>query len=717
MPSNKYYDEVQKNDSLSAYLAENPLEDILQGSKHMSSKNGSSSDSGSDCTECANRLKTIQTLKKQVKTAAEVGRALLIRHEDYIAETEKSKQVEHDKLASSEAQLQTALEETTALKSTELEKQLNDASESLFISDAKVEQLTLTVQEQQSQLAKASHHANRIKSQDDQISKLESARDNLQQELQIANKERKMAETRWRKTERLLETLTVQYEKLEQSIENNKNPDLKRETAREGPIQGFVKKVLSENQTLESTIVDLKHQLYALKEEINDLRSQPQGDSSSHGNSKEVHHHHHFHVVPSNFQPNHQSTPDYNQRQVTYNTIDTKAIAAPSSERSLEAEAPISAHSDSRLSKRPSFSLEAREDDSDTYAGDEVSDNLSDTYTLFGAEQNTVRKLISHDAGLRNLMKDDIPVLEPVMYSHYPTSPRMMMEEDEDYGIVYSPMPKLRRTTSHDSIFSGVDVASLKPPGSPFLTPSNHADLLNMPEITSHYRPSTYGTASRGSKSEVANISAEFTFPASQQTSNKAGSKMLLSAAVANNLRQQSSFVSLRPKSNGGTGNSNSFRSVSMGSPQRPNLAPAASNKWSTFSFFSKFRGDTSSPQTPPLPSVTETAANPPSPALKPQTTLCTSSPRAALSTPAVPVAPSRSTSTLSSSQYMHSLTTPPEKSAMATYLRPAASASSLRSTVYTSSIESKSPPPTQQADPAEYFDERALVQALNQAI
>lgn len=707
----------QKNDPLSTYLAEHPLDDILQGNANTSDKSASSR-SNSDgvtqgpCARCSTHENTIATLEKQVKTAAELGQALLVRYEDYVASAEETKKALLSQLSSMEQSLKSATSETATVKSnnSQLVKQLSNVSESLFVSEAKVEQLTRTLQDQHSQLAKINNHAARTTGLESQISILESTRDNLQQELQMAIKERKLAESRWRKTERLLEKLTFQYECLEQSIGND---DSKSETAtelpddQETPIQGFIKSILNENSNLESTALDLRQQLAALKDEIKDLRSQPtMNKSDTQPSPKEIHHHHHFHVLPPNFQSNNQNLPDTRQRQLkfTYNATDSIPTPPGSAEKGLgEGSQHTSSHPHFTKHRRTYSSPDTREDDSDTCTGDETtSDYLYEGYPTFASDKNTVRKFISHETGLRGLAKSEVSMVDPVLYSHYPGSPNVLLEEDEDISVVYSPMPKLHRTTSHDSIFSALDV-SMQTPGSPLLSPTvpgMHPDYLNLPEINGSHRPFFYSGSSAGSKSEVANISAEITFTAPQQA-NRIGSKMLLSAAVANNARRRTSLASFRS-----TVTEPSARSVSTGSST--SLAPH-NGKWSNL--FSKLRGGNNAT---PAPATIQEQQSPPT--LKPQTTLCTSSPHSAVSTPVVPIAvfPSPLSSTYSSSsQYMQSLSSSQGQSDVARPLRTSASTS------FRSAVDSFFTPvdSTKSTENSELFDERAIVEALNEAI
>lgn len=637
----------QKEDPVTTYLAEHQLEDILTGTTGSQTVDKQTSNSSicnnlERCTSCLRHEKTISTLGTQLKTAAELGQALLVRHQDYVATAENDKAEMRSEILELTERLKLADSESAKISdnNSQLIKQMSIVNDSLFVSEAKVEQLTRTLQDQHSQLTKVNNKATKTEGLESQITMLESAQENLQQECHNAMQEKRLAEARWRKTERMLEKLTVQYEKLEQeSMSSDASPrpqDLYTEPVT--PIQGFIKNVLQENSSLEHTVTELREKLSFFKEEVKDLRTQlsvhnsRSGFSESTDNQREVHHHHHFHVAPPTLHPKQQATPRLQSRPSPFPYAGLlSGIPTPpeSAERISNASNNMyraqsgntSPHCYSRH-RRTSSLPEAREDDSDTCAGDadDVTDGgyYFDNYSTYGGmERSAIRKFISHESGLRSLGQCEISVvdrLDPavMMYSDYPGSPtNMVIEEDEnedeqqDLDIHYSPMPQLRRTTSHDSIFSALDVGGLQlqvVPNSPVitavsasgtLTPTSAASYMHGPDITSSHRPSLY-RMSTSSKSEVSTVSAEITFSSGSgsaatypyhQQLNKIGSKskMLLSAAVANNInaRRRSSLAS-------------SFRATDPLASTSTSTGTTGSStegngKWSTF--FTKLRG------------------------------------------------------------------------------------------------------------------------------
>lgn len=722
-------------DSLSAYLAEHPLDDILTGNTDLQGgKDGTQTPSCLCETRgpcCLKRDKTISTLETQLKTAAELGQAILVRHQDYIATAENEKAERISTINTLKERINLAnfdISKSTA-SNAQLVKQVSVVSESLFVSEAKVEQLTRTLQDQHSQLVKANNSAAKTESLESQISILESARETLQQECQMAVREKRLAEARWRKTERKLEKLTVQYERLEEEAVDGIDPSVQGKSSSPNepatPMQDFIKTLLQENASLEATAFDLREQLAASKEELKDLRNQLKQVSrtgyAETDSQREVHHHHHFHVLPPGFQP----------RQPPHSKQRSKQIQAPNQDmRSPHEETP----SPQYPPHRRRYSLpEAREDDSDTCAGDDDTSGgfYYDNYP-YVMDKNTVRKFISHESGLRGLAQNEISMIDPVMYSHYPGSPNVVIEEDEELGVVYSPMPKLQRSTSHDSIFSALDVNQTATPIGP---PSLSEPYLSIPEITPSHRPSLYNKMS-SSKSEVVNVSAEFTFSATPQT-NKVGSKMLLTAAVANNARRRTSLKSYA--SSAGDPSTPPRSTASSVTSTSPTPTPPLNKKWSTF--FSKLTGSSTSDSPSPPPPTHKTLASSQKPAiLKPTSALCTPSPRIAVSTPMVPgsVLPSRPlSSTFQGSPYMNSFsggsvgarTVVPttsigsiNKSAefLVPQLRQSVSASSLKSayeaffTPSPSTASTVAITPSYYGGPSGLLDERALAEALN---
>lgn len=643
-------------DPLSAYLAEHPLDDILTGNTDIQrGKDGIQTPSclceiRGPC--CLKRDKTISTLETQLKTAAELGQAILVRHQGYIATAEKEKAERISTINTLKERINLAnldISKSTA-NNAQLVKQVSVVSESLFVSEAKVEQLTRTLQDQHSQLVKANNSAAKTESLESQISILESTRETLQQECQMAVREKRLAEARWRKTERKLEKLTLQYERLEEEavdgidLSGQVNSNSPNEPAT--PMQEFIKTLLQENSALEATAFDLREQLAASKEELKDLRNQLKQVSrtgySEADSQREVHHHHHFHVLPPGFQP--RQPPPPKQRSNQIQTGGNQDL------RPSDGDTPGPQYT----SHRRRFSLpEAREDDSDTCAGDDDPSGgyYFDNYPHV-MDKTTVRKFISHESGLRGLAQSEISMIDPVMYSHYPGSPNVVVEEDEELGVVYSPMPKLQRSTSHDSIFSALDVNQTATPIGP---PSLSEPYLSIPEITLFHRPSLYNKMS-SSKSEVVNVSAEFTFSATPQP-NKVGSKMLLTAAVANNARRRTSLKSYA--SSGGDGSTPPQSVASSVTSTSPTPTAPLNKKWSTF--FSKLTGSSGSDHPSPPAIIThKISASSPKPAvLKPTSALCTPSPRISVSTPMVPgsVLPSRPlSSTFHASSYMNSI-------------------------------------------------------------
>lgn len=254
----------------------------------------------------------------------------------------------------------------------QLIKQLSIINESLYVSEAKVEQLTLSLQDQYSQEAKVANFVVRTQSLEDQIETVESARQTLKLPAPAAVSARTV-EARWKQTENLLDALTRQYETLEfEATEEDVLPSLQYKSQPIPPLQVPTTPI---HKFITSTTV-------------------PKPDLSDHGvvhvmppvTTTEIHHHHHFHVV--------QTPKAKRHKKVSFSNESWLPTALDTPQRRKSA----------RTLRRVASLPHARDtSDSETCRSDSIQseDEYFDNFLLH--QTKNVRKYISYESGLCEL--------------------------------------------------------------------------------------------------------------------------------------------------------------------------------------------------------------------------------------------------------------------------------------------------------------------------
>lgn len=274
------------------------------------------------CNCYLSQQKKINKLQRQLKTAAELGQALLSRHQSYVSQTESLKAVMIYEISQLQAKLtQIDAENIRVLNdNSQLTKQLDLVSESLYLSESKVESLSKSVQEEQNRILRINNFRARSDALEQQIILLEDVREALQHENLQVTKDKKLAEARWHKTERMLEQLTLQYENLEKEAmldkpiplnmkarksivqtllheaqddkldaatllselelelqnpkQNTPQVELNKDANGGDALKGLLKNILSENTILESTTNNLQHELESSRADAAMLKQQ-----------------------------------------------------------------------------------------------------------------------------------------------------------------------------------------------------------------------------------------------------------------------------------------------------------------------------------------------------------------------------------------------------------------------------------------------------------
>ena len=280
--------------------------------------------------------------------------ALLVRHETYIADSERERkamaahieELEGEKLAL-EKKNTTIIEENRSLLD-----QLEAVNTSVAESDAHVANLQATLQSTQQELQKLSQLVSRTEWLELQLADFEREQETWQSSLEAKEESEKSAVQRWQKAQRTLAHLQDQIERIEQEAKEEKERHgeiverMERRHAVEkelgsaagrlkgaaalksnngdagGPnvVSHFVKDILQDNAHLQMGIVELRDMLHNSNEEVESLRNQLQlhqpadvnekptdqptvqnkdlREELHRANSSELHVHHHYHAPP-----------------------------------------------------------------------------------------------------------------------------------------------------------------------------------------------------------------------------------------------------------------------------------------------------------------------------------------------------------------------------------------------------------------------------------
>lgn len=275
--------------------------------------------------------------------------ALLIRHETYVADSERERKhmlstiesLEQDKLDLEARNAQTIKENRELLDRLE---QLNDA---VAASDAHVQALTDTLHSTEEEIQRLGLLAARTQLLERQLLDLEREQSLLQSSLELKTTDEKTAVQRWRRAEATIASLQDQIDRIEKEAreEHERHVEvvsrMERRMALEGELAArvgskggsgiekgpnvvshFVKDILLDNANLQHGILELREMLLTSNEEVSRLREQLQlhqpitsmvDDAPSPGAAtptlqkelgseavfnQELHIHHHYHGGP-----------------------------------------------------------------------------------------------------------------------------------------------------------------------------------------------------------------------------------------------------------------------------------------------------------------------------------------------------------------------------------------------------------------------------------
>ncbi|GAB1741631.1 hypothetical protein NU219Hw_g7049t1 [Hortaea werneckii] len=306
------------------------------------------------CAYLTHNQSALADLERDVRTAAQLGQALLMRHEAYIAESEKERKAMMAHIESLEAEKQ-AVEEKNANVIEEnrgLLDQLESLNSAASVADSQVINLQATLQSTQLELQRLSGLAARTERLEQQLCDYEREQVTWQAAMESQEEATKSAVRRWQQAERDVADMQEQVERIEREArqEQERHTEvvgrMERRHAVEreldsaaGRLKGaaatrnkgqepvsnsvvshFVKDILSDNANLQMGIVELREMLQNSNDEVETLRRQlsehqaipAEGNTGSvvterpdlreelnRASSQELHVHHHYHAPPS----------------------------------------------------------------------------------------------------------------------------------------------------------------------------------------------------------------------------------------------------------------------------------------------------------------------------------------------------------------------------------------------------------------------------------
>ncbi|PTB68393.1 hypothetical protein BBK36DRAFT_1134930 [Trichoderma citrinoviride] len=306
-----------------------------------------------DCVNLKNNCSVLEAVEKDVRTAAQLGKALLARHEAYMADAERDRLQLNARIERLQLDKQ-QLEADNAAKveeNNELLDQLEILNSTVFDSDAKIRSLEASLLSSQQAIRRLESAAARAAEADQHLKILEEEQDKLTGELQASKAEARSHAQRFKEAQRGILDMQDQLERMEKEalLERQRHDEMMEKLERQREVekhldaaavrlkgaaasksiteqrQGnkivghFVRDLLQDNANLQLGIAELREMLITSNDEIQVLREQlmfhqPLSDGpnpvsnlkaelepslfESARPSQEFHIHHHYHVTP-----------------------------------------------------------------------------------------------------------------------------------------------------------------------------------------------------------------------------------------------------------------------------------------------------------------------------------------------------------------------------------------------------------------------------------
>lgn len=260
-----------------------------------------------NCAFLAHSGKLLERVERDVDQAARMGQALLIRHEAYVADSERERQrmtasieaLEREKLELEQRNAETIQANRALLDQLE---RLNSAVAS---SDVQIQSLTDALHQSEEEIARLSILAARTQSLEQQLIDLEREQAALEGKLESKIGDERTALQRWRRAEKTIGDLQDQIDRIEAeaSEERERHMEIIARMERRMAVEGelataagrlkakaghekeeksnsvvshFVKDILLDNANLQSGILELREMLQSSNEEVERLREQLQ---------------------------------------------------------------------------------------------------------------------------------------------------------------------------------------------------------------------------------------------------------------------------------------------------------------------------------------------------------------------------------------------------------------------------------------------------------
>ncbi|KAI1874137.1 uncharacterized protein JN550_002716 [Neoarthrinium moseri] len=311
-----------------------------------------------ECVFLRHNSSVLDTVEKDVTTAARMGKALLARHEAYMADAERDRleltsRIEQLEMDNKELEQRNA---RTIEENRNLLDQLETLNTTVSDSEGRIKSLEATLLSSQQIIRRLEGETARAESLERQLAFLEQEQEQLQNTLASTHEEARSSMSRWQRAERGIIDLHEQLERMEKEAreEREKHAEMigrmekQREVEKElntaaGRLKGaaaaktlnygkngsnvvshFVRDLLQDNTNLQQGIIELREMLMNSNDEIQALRDQllyhqpvtVGDDDVSAGStlraelaakesperqtpvvSQELHIHHHYHVA------------------------------------------------------------------------------------------------------------------------------------------------------------------------------------------------------------------------------------------------------------------------------------------------------------------------------------------------------------------------------------------------------------------------------------
>ncbi|KAM0201946.1 hypothetical protein ACHAQI_011079 [Fusarium lateritium] len=304
-----------------------------------------------DCALLKKNCSILETVEKDVHTAAQLGQALLARHEAYMADAERDRlgftsRIEHLEMAKQELEAENALK---IEENRNLLDQLELLNSSVSDSDTKIKALEASLLSSQQAVRRLESAALRAEDAERHISLLELEQDDLYHELRTSKEDARSHAQRCKEAQRGIMDMQDQLERMEEEAreERDRHAEVVGRMARQREVEKqlnsaagrlkdaaasktlqnskpgnpvvnhFVRDLLQDNANLQLGMAELREMLLNSNDEIQSLREQlvthqpllESGTSTLKDEleayepttprvSQELHIHHHYHVTP-----------------------------------------------------------------------------------------------------------------------------------------------------------------------------------------------------------------------------------------------------------------------------------------------------------------------------------------------------------------------------------------------------------------------------------